>query len=98
MSESHGSAAGGAGAALDDPDEIVRHAGLSQEQKRELLHRLRERQHGSAAGAGSILERIGRALEFLDSETGGRQQTHEQVLHGPGTAPVPEQGERERKA
>jgi hypothetical protein len=71
-----------------DPEALLRHERLSREQKRSLLERWRSQ--GSEAGGtppGGLLERLGRALEFLDTETGERLQTHEQVLHGPGMAP-----------
>ena len=91
-------AAGNPGGAFGDPDEIVAHPGLSSEQKRQLLRRWRERLGEPAGPATSMLERIGRALEFLDTETGAQPQTHEQVLHGPGMAPEASGRERESNA
>jgi hypothetical protein len=80
-----------------DPDEIARHPELSPERKRALLERWRQNlarqgqrdlgEQGQEGPAANLWERIGRALEFLDTESGGREQTHERVLHGPGMAP-----------
>ena len=80
-----------------DPDEIVRHPELRPEQKRALLERWRRSlapqgqqnlgEQGQEGPAANLWERIGRALEFLDTESGDREQTHERVLHGPGMAP-----------
>ena len=89
-------------AAFADPDEIVRHADLRPEQKRALLERWRQNlasrgrqdlaEQGQEGPAANLWERIGRALEFLDTESGDRAQTHEHVLHGPGVAPDPAPG------
>jgi hypothetical protein len=70
-----------------DPEALLRHESLNQEQKRALLERWRS--HGGEKNTlpRGLLERLGRALAFLDTETGERVQTHEHVLHGPGTAP-----------
>jgi len=62
--------AGDPAAAFGDPDEILAHQGFSHEQKRELLRRWRERLGRTTADSTSMLGRIGRALEFLDTETG----------------------------
>ena len=86
-------AIGDPAASFRDPEDIVRHAGLSLEQKRALLERWR-----GTGGDESVLTRIGRALALLDTESGGRQQTHEGVLHGPGAAPTPREGRGERQA
>ena len=97
-SSDYNRAAGDPTAAFGDPDEILAHQGFSREQKRELLRRWRERLGQAAGDSTSMLGRIGRALEFLDTETGTQPQTHEQVLHGPGTAPEPSGRQREEKA
>ena len=86
-------------AAFADPDEIVRHPELPPERKRELLERWRRdlEEQGQEGPAANLWERIGRALEFLDTESGDRAQTHEHVLHGPGVAPEPAPGGRRRE-
>ena len=85
---------------FEDPDEIARHPELSVERKRALLERWRRDlgEQGQEGPAANLWERIGRALEFLDTESGGREQTHERVLHGPGMAPdaTPDGTGRER--
>ena len=77
-----------------DPDEIARHPELPPERKRALLERWRRDlgEQGQEGPAANLWERIGRALEFLDTESGDRAQTHEHVLHGPGVAPDPAPG------
>ena len=85
-------ALGDPAAAFAGPEDIARHPGLDPGRKRALLERWRAAHGAGGAGGdagapGGVLERIGRALAFLDTETGGREQTHEQVLHGPGVAP-----------
>jgi hypothetical protein len=90
------------GIPFEEPEAVLRHPGLNPAEKRSLLEGWRQTATGRGAAdgapAGGLLERIGRALEFLDTESGGREQTHERVLHGPGMAPdaTPDGTGRER--
>lgn len=66
------------------PEAIIKDEKLSREEKRRLLARWRDEagsREGSSDAETNLATRIGRALAFLDEETGERKTTHDQGFY-----------------
>lgn len=63
------------------PEAVARSDQLRPEQRRAVLERWREDAGRTAADEGGLLTRIGRALAFLDTETGAHEADHDQGFY-----------------
>lgn len=71
---------------FETPEDVIRAADLTSEQKRTVLERWRQASGspGTAeqgTGDDGLATRLARALAFLDSETGERKTTHDQGFY-----------------
>jgi hypothetical protein len=73
--------------AFETPEDVLKASHLSPEQKRIVLERWRQHTgspitgENASGGEPNLVTRLGRALAFLDEETGKQETTHDQGFY-----------------